>query len=68
MDYKIGVNVKDIKIICENSASSIEEKVRNAIKEGWEFGSAINGCKDSCPGSCILMLDRRLPLGEEIII
>ena len=59
--------VRDIKIICENNAKITEEKVRTAIKEGWDFQSTIEGCPGSCPNVCILMVDRRLPSGVEII-
>jgi hypothetical protein len=68
MEYKVGTKIRDIKVICENSVSSIEQKVKDAIKDGWEVESVMNGCPGSCPGSCILMADRRLPPGEEIII
>jgi hypothetical protein len=68
MEYKVGTQIKDIKVICENSVELTEQKVKDAIKDGWQYESVMNGCPGSCPGSCILMVDRRLPLGEEIII
>lgn len=68
MDYKLGTEIKDIKIICEDSALSIENKVKAAIKEGWQYESVMTGCPNSCPSSCILMVDRRLPPGEEITV
>lgn len=68
MDYKMGTKIKDIKIICEDSVKSIENKVKDAIEEGWDVEAVMNGCPGSCPGSCILMADRRLAPGEEIII
>ncbi len=68
MYYRTGTKIRDIKIICGNNVSSIEKKVRTAIEEGWEFESVMNGCQNSCPSACILMADRRLPPGEDIII
>lgn len=59
--------VRDIKIICENTANAMEDKVRIKIKEGWDFHTVMEGCPGSCPNVCILMVDRRLPPGEEVI-
>lgn len=41
--------VRDINIICENNAKIIEEKVRSAIKEEWNFYSKIESRPGSCP-------------------
>lgn len=59
--------VRNVKIICEKDAITIENKVRNAIKEGYDLESVMNGCPGSCPSVCMLMVDRRLPPGEQII-
>ncbi len=59
--------VRDIKIICENNVKSTEEKVKAAIKEGWDLQTVIEGCPGSCPSVCMLMVDRKLPPGVEII-
>lgn len=68
MDHRTGTKIKDIHIICEDNISSFEKKVRSAIKEGLEIEAVIGGCKNSCPSACILMVDRRLAPGEEIIV
>lgn len=59
--------VRDVKIICEKDAITIEKEVRNAIEAGWDLESIMNGCPGSCPSVCMLMVDRRLPPGEQII-
>ena len=61
MSHRMGTDIIDIKIICDDRASSIENKVRDAIKEGWQYESVMNGCPNSCPSSCILLVNRRLP-------
>jgi hypothetical protein len=68
MDYKLGTQIRDIKVICEDSISSTEQKVKDAIKDGWQYESVMNNCQGSCPGFCILMVDRRYPPGEDVII
>jgi hypothetical protein len=68
MNHRIGTEIVDIKIICEKTASSIEQAVKTAIKDGWQMHSVMNGCPESCPSSCILMVDRRLPPGEDITV
>lgn len=60
MNHRMGTDIRDIKIICDDRASSIENKVRAAIDEGWQYESVMNGCPNSCPSSCILLV-RRLP-------
>ena len=58
-----ATRAKDVRLVCGSDASSIEKRVRNAIKEGLDLGEMVA----NNPGVCILMIDRRLSPGEEII-
>ncbi len=54
---------QDARIICGSDELLIEQRLRKSIKEGWDLESMVS----STQGVCILMVDRRLPRGEEII-